>query len=86
MSHENLRSLLAQLHAQLSHGTTLDSEARKLLADASQEIEKALARTSDDTAPAKSSLESLAVKLEVEHPAVAHVARQLVDALGKAGI
>ncbi len=87
MAKENLRELLAQLHTKLNDAKALDADSRKALATASQDIEKALARSSGvETAPAKSSLESLAVKLEVEHPTLAHVARQLVDALSKAGI
>jgi hypothetical protein len=50
-------------------------------------------RASADTAPAteapapdRTSLEGIAVQLEAEHPAIANVLRQLVDALGKAGI
>lgn len=86
MSQENLRELLAQLHTRLGHARTLDEESRKLLTTLSHDIERALGRASDDTAPARNSLEGAAVRLEVEHPALANVIRQLVDALGKAGI
>jgi hypothetical protein len=47
---------------------------------------RALGRASEDTTPARTSLEGIAVQLEADHPAIANVLRQLVDALGKAGI
>jgi hypothetical protein len=86
MAQENLRELLAQLHTRLGHAETLDPESRKQLTALSHDIERALGRASEDTAPARSSLEGAAVKLQAEHPALATVVRELIDALGKAGI
>ena len=86
MGQDNLRELLAQLHTRLSHAESLDAESRQLLTTLSQDIERALGRASEETAPARNSLESAAVKLESEHPALANVVRQVIDALGKAGI
>jgi len=86
MAQENLRELLAQLHTRLGNAESLDPESRKLLTTLSHDIERALGRASEETAPARNSLESVAVKLEAEHPGLATVVRQLVDALGNAGI
>ena len=86
MAQENLRELLAQLHTRLGSADSLDDESRKLLTTLSHDIERALGRASEDTAPARTSLEGFAVQLEADHPAIANVLRQLVDALGKAGI
>jgi len=86
MAQENLRELLAQLHTRLGHAETLDAESRELLTTLSQDIEHALGRASEETEPARTTLESTAVRLEAEHPALATIVRQLVDALGKAGI
>jgi hypothetical protein len=86
MAQENLRELLAQLHTRLGQTRSLDSESRKLLTTLSQDIERALGRASEETTPARNTLEDTAVKLEAEHPALAAVVRQLIDALGKAGI
>ena len=86
MAQENLRELLAQLHTRLGNAESLDGESRKLLTTLSDDIERALGRASEDTAPARTSLEGIAVQLEADHPAIANVLRQLVDALGKAGI
>jgi len=86
MAQENLRELLAQLHTRLGDARSLDPESRQLLAALSQDIERALGRASEETAPARNSLESVAVKLEAEHPGLASVVKELIDALGKAGI
>jgi hypothetical protein len=86
MAQENLRELLAQLHTRLGHAKSLDPESRKLLTTLSHDIERALGRASEDTAPARTRLESAAVRLELEHPALATVVRQIIDALSKAGI
>jgi hypothetical protein len=86
MAQENLRDLLAQLHTRLGHAKSLDPESRQLLTTLSQDIERALGRASEETGPARTSLEGAVVKLEAEHPALAAVIRQLIDALGKAGI
>jgi hypothetical protein len=86
MTQENLRELLAQLHTRLGHAKSLDPESRRLLTTLSHDIERALGRASEDMAPARNTLEGAAVKLELEHPALATVVRQIVDVLGKAGI
>ncbi|MEJ1963006.1 MAG: DUF4404 family protein [Gammaproteobacteria bacterium] len=86
MAQENLRELLSQLHTRLGNANSLDAESRELLTTLSRDIEGALGRASEETAPARNSLESAAVKLEAEHPALATIVRQLVDALGRAGI
>jgi chromosome segregation ATPase len=86
MAQENLRGLLAQLHTRLGQARSLDAESRRLLTTLSRDIERALGRASEETAPARNNLESVAVKLEAEHPGLAGAVRQLIDALGKAGI
>jgi hypothetical protein len=86
MAEDNLRELLTQLHTRLGNAQSLDAESRKLLTTLSQDIERAIGRASEETAPARNSLESTAVKLEAEHPALAGVVRQIVDVLAKAGI
>jgi len=80
-----LRDLLAALHSKLQHAKTVDPEARKLLATVADDIEEALELRNRPPA-AETKLEELAVKFEVEHPALAEAVRDVVDALGKAGI
>ncbi len=87
MSEENLRELLTQLHTRLGDARSLDPDARKLLTTVASDIEKVLARKENaDVAQTSPRLESLAVKFEADHPALADTLRQLIDVLGKAGI
>ena len=88
MANDDLRELLAQLHARLSRAGSLDADAREMLQTVSDDIENALA---DSDAPAAVShepqqLEALAARFEADHPALATVLRQIIDTLGKAGI
>jgi predicted component of type VI protein secretion system len=94
VSQESLRELLKRMHERLSSSGAIDSESRELLGIVMRDIERALDLTpaAADSASAgqvglhASRLESLAVEFEAGHPALAEVLRELVDALGKAGI
>lgn len=86
MSNEDLRELLAKVHERLGNASPLDTKARDLLRTVMGDIEKALARKDTAVSQARPKLESLAVRFEAEHPAIAETLRQLIDALGKAGI
>jgi predicted component of type VI protein secretion system len=85
MSDEDLRDLLAQLHARLERAKSLDGESRKLLTTVARDIEATLARSSAAT-KTPDRLEALAVRLETDHPAIAEVLREIVDTLGRAGV
>jgi len=83
-------------------GRALDSESRQLLTALMRDIERALDtadrvtarnkadRLLDDASAAAAAhtprLESLAVRFEAGHPAIAETLRELMDALVKAGI
>jgi hypothetical protein len=101
MTDESLRELLARLHEQLgARGRALDADSRQLLTSAMRDIERALDRADrtmdkadavlDDVSAAAAAhsprLESLAVRFEAGHPAIAEALRELIDALVKAGI
>jgi hypothetical protein len=92
VSQESLRELLSRIHERLSSSGSIDSESRKLLGIVMRDIERALEGAPVGAAPARqpglhaSRLESLAVQFEAGHPGLAEVLRELVDALGKAGI
>jgi predicted component of type VI protein secretion system len=101
MAEESLRELLARLHEQLgARDRSLDVESRRLLTTAMRDIEQALDRADrtmdqgdqilDDASAAVAAhtprLESLAVRFEAGHPAIAEALRELIDALVKAGI
>ena len=101
MAEESLRDLLARLHEQLlARDRSLDVESRRLLTTAMRDIEQALDRGDlamdkadqrlDDASVAVAAhtprLESLAVRFEAGHPAIAEALRELINALVKAGI
>ena len=87
MSGEGLHELLARLRQHLHSGAQLDAESRQHLSTLTRDLERSLAAR-DASAPAGAAprLESLAVKFEVSHPALAETLREVIDALGKAGI
>ena len=91
MSQESLRELLSRIHERLSQADTVDAESRELLATVMRDIERALGRGGPKAAATSVKtnsprLESLAVRFEGDHPALAEVLREIIDALGKAGI
>lgn len=86
MSHSDLRNLLAQLHARLGNAPSLDAEDRRLLTTALSDIEAALAKGATAGTPPAGGVESLAVKFEADHPALAETLRRVADTLAKAGI
>jgi hypothetical protein len=85
MNDNDLRTLLTQLHARLGSGSSIDEDDRRLLVTVLGDIENVLGKNAGPPADT-SGLESLAVKFEAEHPALAGTLRRLADALGKAGI
>jgi hypothetical protein len=85
MSDDDLRDLLAQLHARLGNAKSLDGQSRELLTAVARDIEKTLTR-SGAAKKRPDKLEALAVRLETDHPAIAEVLREIVDTLGRAGV
>jgi hypothetical protein len=81
-----LRDLLAALHSRLQHAKAVDPEARKLLVTVADDIEEALELRGSPPVAAETKLQELAAKFEAEHPALSEAVRDVVDALGKAGI
>jgi hypothetical protein len=86
MGNEDLRTLLAELHTRLNRADALDADTRTLLKITASDIENTMARGEAAAATHEPLLEALAVKFEVDHPAVAQVLRQIIDVLGKAGV
>jgi hypothetical protein len=95
VTQESLRELLARVHERLSANSSVDGESRELLGTLMRDIERALGggaravaagpdRVAGEVAVPR--LEALAVQFQAGHPQLAEVLRQLIDALGKAGI
>lgn len=83
-----IKQQLAVLHEQLTALQTVDAETRQLLvvllADISRLLQATTTGAGDHTST--ESLETLAAKFDVDHPALSNALRQLLDALAKAGI
>ena len=89
MTEESLRELLARVHRRLGESDSTDEASRELLGTVMGDIERTLGRGRTDlTSAARHAprLESLAVRFEADHPALAEVLREVIDALGKVGI
>jgi len=86
MNDNELRNLLTQLHARLGSAQSLDADDKRLLITVLGDIQNALTKSPDAAPPDAYGLESLAVKFEADHPALADGLRRLADTLGKAGI
>ena len=91
VSEESLRELLARVHERLGQAGPVDPESRELLSTLVRDIDRALGRGgAAGTAGAAGShtprLESLAVRFEADHPGVAEVIREVIDALVRVGI
>ncbi|MEQ1581275.1 MAG: DUF4404 family protein [Steroidobacteraceae bacterium] len=80
---------LEALHAELAGTTAVDAGSRQaliaLLGDITRLLDKS-APAGDDEQPVGERLEALALGFEAKHPALGTAIRQVVDALGKAGI
>lgn len=86
MAENDLRNLLTQLHTRLESAANLGADDRRLLVTVLGDIEKLLASSPVTPPPDASRLESLAMKFETDHPALAETIRRLADTLAKAGI
>ena len=85
-SEESLRELLARVHERLSQADSIDEESRRLLGALMRDIGRALGRESGEATGHVPHLESLAVRFQTDHPGLAELLRQVIDALGKLGI
>jgi hypothetical protein len=90
-SEESLRELLARVHERLGQTGSVDPQSRTLLSALVRDIDRALGRGGAVSAagPAGShaqGLETLAVRFEADHPALAEVIREVIDALARVGI
>jgi hypothetical protein len=83
-----LKDQLAALHAELGRTRSIDPQVRPLLIDLLGDITRLLGKpaTAGEHRSLAEHLDSLAVQFEAEHPALGNALRQVVDALGKAGI
>ena len=84
-----LKERLAALHAELADAPAVDDpELRQRLIELLGDITRLLGKpaTAGQRRSLIEQLDALAVDFEAEHPALGSALRQVVDALGKAGI
>lgn len=80
-----VRELLARVRERLSQARSLDADSRDHLSAVVSDIDSDLGRGGATHAHAP-RLESLAVRFEADHPALAEVIREVIDALVRVGI
>jgi hypothetical protein len=88
---ESLRELLARVRERLSGAGSVDTDSRDALSNLVQDIDRALGRGGAPGAAGTAGrhaprLESLAVRFEADHPGLAEVIREVIDALVRGGI
>ena len=89
MPKQRLRELVSSLHEELERTPEVDAEGRELLRELTGDIEDLVGH--DEPAPqtrdsAAERVESAALRFEAEHPRVAGILGEIVDALGRLGI
>lgn len=87
MNSDALRSALKKLHEELARTPRVDAESRELLRQLTADIQRLADQPS--TAHAQSNrprLDAAEAKFEAEHPKLAEALREIIDALGKAGL
>lgn len=85
MTSESLQALLRRLHEELGKAGPVDDATQRMLEVVAGDIASAAAPVGAGSRHAP-ALERLAVRFEADHPALAAAARQVIDALAKAGI
>ena len=89
MPKQRLRELVSSLHEELERTPEVDAEGRDLLRGLTGDIEDLVGH--DEPPPqsrdsATERVESAALRFEAEHPRVAGILSEIVDALGRLGI
>lgn len=80
-----LKQQLSDLHDQLSKLESPDEDTRQLLGVILADISRLL-HANDASGSAVEKIDDVAARFDVNHPAMSGAIRQLLDALGKAGI
>jgi predicted nucleic acid-binding Zn-ribbon protein len=89
VDHEQLRSDLRKLHAELQAIESPDEAEQKLVRQLASDIEELLARDGDSIQPDRDSRQRLneaLAEVEASHPRVTLLMRQMVDSLAYLGI
>ncbi|HVY24624.1 MAG TPA: DUF4404 family protein [Steroidobacteraceae bacterium] len=82
----DLKQQLSAIHDTLSTQQHIDDETRQQLVVLLADITRLLHPDAKSNASTTETLESVAARFDVDHPALSGAMRQLLDALVKAGI
>jgi len=85
---DQLRSTLAELHAELDQLETLDEESRTLLEAAKRDLDDALSRekVEEEQASLAERFERFGEDFQESHPDLAHIVGSLANTLSQMGI
>lgn len=89
MPKERLRQLVSSLHEELERTPQVDAEGRDMLRELTGDIEDLVGDhppALDSRYSAAERVETAAVRLKAEHPRLAGILGEIVDALGRLGI
>lgn len=89
MPKQRLRELISDLHDELERTPQVDAEGRELLRELTGDIEELVGHEEpapESRASASQRVENAAVRLEADHPRLAGILGEIVDALGRLGI
>ncbi|HEV2268110.1 MAG TPA: DUF4404 family protein [Steroidobacteraceae bacterium] len=88
VNEKSLRELLARVRERLGHARSVDPDSREHLSAVVSDIDQAIGGGSARVAARTHAprLESLAVRFEADHPGLAEVIREVIEALARAGI
>lgn len=89
MANEELRTQLAQLHDELEHAKTIAPEERDVFGNLMSDMVKIAQGTEvpeERHVTLREKLEQKESEFEIDHPRLAGIIRQILDALNRMGI
>ena len=83
---KNVRAILAQLHKELQRAEDVDIEAREILQNLNQDVDRLEGAGSAEIESLADRAKALESRFAARHPVLEQTARELVDAIAKMGI
>jgi len=82
----NVRAILAQLHKELQRAEDVDIEAREILQNLNQDVDRLEGAGSTEIESLADRAKALESRFAARHPVLEQTARELADAIAKMGI
>ena len=83
---KNVRAILAQLHKELQRAEDVDIEAREILQNLNQDVDRLEGAGSTEIESLADRAKALESRFAARHPVLEQTARELADAIAKMGI